>query len=153
MKRLCALFLALMLLASVGLAAADGYSKPTPLYIKDNATALFDNISGNRISIKFQVTNKAEGKTVTSFTIKVWPLDENQDDMSNDNPYQLTSVKTVKPGKTMYSDLFYMNNASAIKYIYIAIVAVTFEDGTSVTYTDHEALNWEGLQKGWKHSQ
>ena len=149
MKRLCALFLALMLLASIGLATAEKY---TSLYIKDNAVALFTEISGNRISIKFQVSNQKDGKTVTGFTIKVWPLDADFDDMSNGSPYTLTSQKSVKPGKTMYSDLFYMNNASSIGYIQIAIVSVTYEDGTTLTFTDDEALRLDGMSKIWRHN-
>ncbi len=149
MKRLSALLLALVLFLS-GIALAETET-PATLYIRSSATALFNEVSGNRISIKFQVTNPSEGKPVKAFTIAVWPLDEDQEDLTDGNPYKLTSAKTVAPGKTIYSDLFYLSDNSSIHYIYIAIIGITYEDGTSVTFTEEEALNTEGLSKGWRH--
>ncbi len=147
MKKLLALLLTLGML--VGGMLPAGAEKYTSLYIKPKAVALFDYVNGNRISIKFQVTNEKEAKEVTAFTISVWPLDENFKDLTNGNPYVMNSVKTVKPGKTMYSDLYYLKDFDKIWYIRIAITKVTYGDGTSVSFTQEEALAQDGLHKTW----
>lgn len=109
------------------------------LYIKDDAYAEWYNLSGDKIQIHFQVTNKAKHKTVKAFELYAYATNVWGNRIyGTTTVYYWTTTKNVKPGATVYSDYVTMPDRSEINTIYCGISRIIYTDGSIETLEDDE---------------
>lgn len=110
------------------------YSDPKMvLYIKNGAYAEWKNLSNDKMSIHFQVSNKGKKKTVKAFELYVYAEDVWGNELYGNNVYYATTTKKVAPGKTVYSDYITIPKRSSIATVSCGIHKVAYTDGTTYT--------------------
>ena len=113
------------------------------LYIKDGAYATWEYLSGDKLGIKFEVSNQEYGKTVKAFELYVYATDAWGDKIYDDNVYYGTTTREVAPGKTIYSDRFVIPNQREISSVYCGIHKIMYTDGTIKTINSVDYCEWE----------
>lgn len=103
-----------------------------------NAYAEWDNLSGDKLKIHFQVTNIAKKKTVKAFELYVYATDVWGDKIYGTTYYYGTTTKNVSPGKTVYSDYLTIPDRSKINDVYCGIHKVAYTDGSTYTVPDYQ---------------
>ena len=121
----------------------DGNPKPfedigMTLTIKKGAQAEWTNLEGDKLKIRFQVTNTAKKKSIKAFELFVHARDTRGNEIYGKTVYNLNvhrgpTVKNVSPGQTGYSDYISLPNRSEISEVYCGIYQVTYTDGTTYT--------------------
>lgn len=115
----------------------------TTLYIKDGAYATWEYISGDMLSVKFQVTNREYGRTVKAFELYVYAKDIWGNCIyGEDIVYYGTTKKEVRAGETVYSDSFVIPDRSSISEVVCGIHKVLYSDDKSVTVNDVDYCTW-----------
>ena len=100
--------------------------------------------SRNDLAFRLQVRNVSSTKTVTSYEIYLYPTDSRGNRLLNPNEvYVLTCDTNVRPGKTVYTDYIFMDDADDIRYVYAAIHKVKYDNGkTEETYVRSSNYSW-----------
>lgn len=113
------------------------------LYIKDGAYASWEYLSGDKLRIKFQVTNREYGRKVKAFELYVYSKDIwGKDIYGKDQVYYGTTKKEINAGETVYSDWFVIPDRSSISEVYCGIHKVLYSDETSVTINNVDYSIW-----------
>ena len=113
------------------------------LYIKDGAYATWEHLSGDKLGIKFEISNQAYGRTVKAFELYVYAIDTWGDKIYDDNVYYATTTREVAPGKTVYSDRFVIPNRREIRKVYCGIHKIMYTDGTIKIISPVDYSEWE----------
>lgn len=101
------------------------------LIIPDKSYGEWTYKNNNTLEFHFQVKNTAQLKTIEAFESYVYTEDVwNNRLIEQDLVYTLTTVKSIKPGKTTYSSDFHLDNSNKIRYVYAAIYKIKYSDGT-----------------------
>ena len=108
-----------------------------------SAYAEWYDLSGDKLKIHFQVTNRAKKKTVKAFELCVYATDIWGNRIYGTQLYIWTTTKNVSPGKSVYSDYITIPYRSDIKEVYCGINKIACTDGTVYTYPSVDYSCWE----------
>ena len=117
--------------------ASSDHEKTLDFPYRSNAQ--WSKSSDNKISMRVQVINRSNTKTVSSFTLLYYAEDE--DGVYVTDGYWLQEgidYKRVNPGEIVYTDYFIFPQADKIKKAYVEIKEVGFTDGTTIEYNGDE---------------
>lgn len=97
----------------------------------EKSYAQWNYLSGDRLKIHFQ--HMSVGRTVEAFEIHVYAENIWGERVYGLNVYKGTTEKTVKPGKTVYTDYVTLPNRSEIDKVYCGVYRILYSDGTTYT--------------------
>ena len=110
---------------------ATPYQEPwVPLVFQAGAWAEWRNVKNDRLGFHAKVTNTSRTHTVKAFEMYTYATDVWGDRIYGEDIYRGTTSKTIKPGKSVYSDYFLLPNRSRIAKVWCGIKKVIFDDGT-----------------------
>lgn len=110
---------------------ATPYQEPwVPLIFQDGAWAEWRNVKNDQLGFHAKVTNTSRTHTVKAFEMYMYATDVWGDRIYGEDIYRGTTSKTIKPGKSVYSDYFLLPNRSRIAKVWCGIKKVIFDDGT-----------------------
>ena len=111
--------------------SAKAYQEPwVPLIFQDKARGEWRKARNDQLSFRVKVTNSSRSHTVRAFELYMYATDVWGDKIYGDSIYYGTTTKTVKPGKSVFSDYFLIPDRSRIGTVYCGIKKVIFSDGT-----------------------
>jgi hypothetical protein len=90
--------------------------------------------------MQFDVRNNSSSKTVRSFDVTFYTLDEWGSQSSAKKTVTLT--KKIKPYQTILCPLIYLENQSHVYQVKVAISRVRYTDGTSEAISSPEYVTW-----------
>lgn len=147
MKRLISLLLALTLMvmllpAQPAKADLADVLKIGSLKFEDGARAEWKKLSGDKMQVRFQVTNPSP-KTVKGFELYVYATDIWGERIYGESTYYYwTTAKKIAPGKTAYSDWVTLPDRSQVDQLHCAIKRVVDTDGKIWETQDFKLEYW-----------
>lgn len=128
------------------------YVAPTPtpkpegrimLVIPSGGNGQWKELSGDRMQMRVEVTNESRYRTVEAFELYIYTENVWGDrDPEEGTVYTVTTVKDVRPGKTVYSDYFTLPNRSEIDRVYVGVKKMRYDDGTTEEVYDVDYFYW-----------
>ena len=112
------------------------------LYIKNGAYATWNSLSNDKFQIKFEISNQEYGRAVKAFELYVYAEDAWGNKIYGDSVYYSTTMRTVNPGSTVYSDNFVIPDRSKIYKVYCGIHKILYADGSTITIQDIDYGYW-----------
>ena len=124
-------------------ASSEPYYEPSfPLYFPGGSMGQWQQVSGNKLKIRFEVTNISTSRTVTAFKIQAYATDVWGDSLYGDSVYYETTQRKVAPSDYAWSAYLYLPYCSDIDMVYARISEVRFSDGTTLSNPDYDYGSW-----------
>lgn len=113
-----------------------------PLTFPYGSYAEWNKESGNKLKIRFQVTNISSWKTVTAFKIEAYATDVWGSDIYNNTVYYETTRREIAPSDYGWSAYLYLPDRDEIDTVYARISEVKLSDGTTLKNDDYGYGSW-----------
>ena len=113
-----------------------------PLTFPSGSYAEWYKESGNKLKIRFQVTNISTWQSVTAFRVQAYATDVWGCEIYGDSVYYETTKRSIAPSDYGWSTYLYLPDRDEIDKVYARISEVKLSDGTTLTNTDYEYSEW-----------
>lgn len=120
-------------------------SKDDSACIHSSSQGQWQYLSGDRINVRFEVTNTSASESVKAFELYVYAEDVWGDRIWGETTvYRWTTETTIRPCETAYSSYVTLSDKSDIYKLHVAVKRVRFSDGSMVEIDDSDLdyFNW-----------